>query len=83
MQTLERLWPHAADVSGYLMARLYPIASRYKDHDTYDAIELWMVGSSSVALADALVQLAAEGPRPKLQSRYVAWAASMNQRAGR
>ena len=83
MQTLERLWPHAPDISGYLMARLYPVASRYKDHDTYDAIALWMDSSSSAALAEALVLLVGEGLRPKLRARYAAWAASIHQRAGR
>lgn len=81
MEALERLMARAADVGGYLMARLYPVASRYKTHATYDSIDLWMGDATSAALADRLVDLSREGVRPKLQQRYEGWAREIRARA--
>ncbi|RKH96054.1 hypothetical protein [Corallococcus exiguus] len=68
-------------VAGYLMARLYPLAGRKCAHDVYNAIELWMDASDSMALADALMALSAEPVRPMLKKCYREWAEGIKKRA--
>ncbi|WP_147469457.1 hypothetical protein [Corallococcus sp. AB045] len=68
-------------VAGYLMARLYPLAGRKYAHDVYNAVELWMDASDSMALADALMALSEEPVRPLLRKCYREWAEGIKKRA--
>ncbi|NPC53682.1 hypothetical protein HPC50_42375 [Corallococcus exiguus] len=70
-------------VAGYLMAKLYPLASQKYAHDVYDAIGLWMSNSDSMALADVLMVLSAEPVRPLLWKSYQEWAEGIRRRASK
>lgn len=83
MSLLEAMMSASVSVAGYLMARLYPIAGQRRSHATYNAIELWMSESTDVELADVLMQLANEGVRPKLRTRYEGWATNVRERQRR
>ncbi|MFP2899321.1 hypothetical protein [Corallococcus sp. 4LFB] len=81
MLLLESMMDVQPRLAGYLMARLYPLAGRKYAHDVYNAIELWMKASDSVALADALMSLCAEPVRPMLRKSYQEWAEGIKKRA--
>src|SRR5262249_54829102 len=83
MPLLEKMEPHEPAVSGYLMARLLPIASRRYFHDVADAIGLYMVASTSQELEETLLRLAKEGVRPLLQKQYTSWAAAIRAKRAR
>jgi hypothetical protein len=80
MSQLEKIFDAKPEVAGYLMARLYPLASRRFLHQTCDAIALWIDHSRSPALADNLVRLSNEGVRPQLQKLYQSWAEQIRDR---
>lgn len=81
MALLERMMDASPRVAAYLMARLYPLAGRAREHETYRGIELWMHGLSVIGVADILKSLATEGVRPALKSRYEEWARLIEERA--
>lgn len=81
MATLEAMMPARAEVAGYLLARLFPVAGARYLHHVADAIDLHMDASVSGGLADSLQALAREGVRPRLQKRYLQWEAAIRRRA--
>jgi hypothetical protein len=81
MGQLEQMMDASPRVASYLMARLYPLAGRARDHETYRRIELWMHDISVIGVAQVLRSLAREGVRPALKSRYEEWARLMEERS--
>jgi hypothetical protein len=76
LETMMRTNPSGA---GYLMARLFPIAGARYLHHIADAIDLYLVASTSDDLAKLLTRLAKEGVRPRLQKRYEMWALQIRE----
>ena|ERR1700741_2264540 len=83
MSLLEQMVDASPRVAAYLMARLYPIAARSRDHETYRGIELWMHGFHTNGVADILKSLAAEDVRHSVKSRYEEWATLVDERAAK
>jgi hypothetical protein len=83
MPLLESMYDLEPVVAGYLMARLRPVASRRFFHNVADAIDLYMVSSTSEELAETLLRLAEEGVRPRLQKLYASWAAAIRGEVAR
>jgi hypothetical protein len=73
MRMLEAAMDVNPKVAGYLMGRLYPLASRKRHHEVCDAIDLWMYNTTSVEVADGLRLLVAEPMRPQLRERCIRW----------
>lgn len=72
MTALERIAELDDELGLYLMGRLYPLAGK-RDHDIYNAIELWAHAASSHEAVRGLERVAQES-RPMFQKRIAAWA---------
>jgi hypothetical protein len=70
MALFERIMDTNAGVGMYFMGRLYRIAG--KEHDVYNAIELWANASRSLDAADFLQLLAGE-LGPNLRKKFSDW----------
>lgn len=66
-------------LGGYLMLKLYPLAGRKGAHEVYNAIELWMDASDSMAVADVLMKQSEE-VGPSRRRRYQEWAERIRKR---
>jgi hypothetical protein len=78
---LDRIWEVNPGIAGYLMGRLFPAASKRMLHNVCDGIDLRMYECTSVEVAEALTQLAAEGTYSKRCLEWVRQIRSQSRRA--
>jgi hypothetical protein len=81
MPLLEAVMVTRPAVGAYLMGRLYPIASKVRDHEVYRAIELWMHSLGGADVAAALQRLANERVGGALRARCQEWIVRAHQNA--
>jgi hypothetical protein len=81
MEKLEGIVGTAPVLAYTLMAVLYGVASRYRVHETCDAIDLWMVDCSRADVAESLQRLAHAAADVGEQTRYRGWADGIANRA--
>jgi hypothetical protein len=80
MKLLEELVEVDAVIAGYLMALLYPLASRQYLHETCDAIELWMHEIHDTRLAPLLKEAARRTDELDMKRRCEEWARAIESR---
>ena len=77
MSTLEGMMDAEPFSATYLMASLYPIAARRREHAICDAVNLWMHSPLPSMSIEALRKLAQEGMRLRFEQQLSAWIAAL------
>jgi len=80
MATIETIVPLNQELGCYLLAKLYLLAAK-RQHDVYNAIELWAHDARSTEAARGLDIAAAES-RPLFAKKFKTWASGIRARAG-